>query len=153
MKNHTDPTKSKRPKCQDCGKNVTPTQGIKRCWDCELKHRSQERQHRFCEVEGCGLPHKALGFCRKHYKAEHQKRRKPWTIRPFLRGLPCIIFGYDRIRSHVHRMNGDLGYTNGNVIPVCARCHDEIHVGVTTPPSAMTYSSLGNDLQPLSDPK
>jgi hypothetical protein len=143
MKQHT--ARDSRPRCIDCGevaswRSADGKAPPKRCMSCEIKRRGAERKNRLCEIEGCGLPHKARGLCRKHYKAMHQKVRKPWTLRPLLQKLPCAVCGYDRIRSHLHRPDGKRGYENGNVIPLCSRCHDEIHVGVIDCPAPITYT-------------
>jgi len=81
-----------------------------------------------------------------HYHREWQRNRSGTAEHAGATSLtkvavgrrPCAVCGYDRIRSHVHRLVRDLGYTMGNMVAVCARCHDEIHYKLIPPPPATT---------------
>lgn len=131
-----------RPKCIDCGKNLmNSSPGTIRCWTCHVKYRQATAQTRMCSVAGCLRPHKAKGLCLPHY--QDQRRRSEFLggqwphnfrlRRADLAKAPCQICGYDRMPSHLHRIipGSDGGqYVVGNIIALCARCHEEVHRGL-----------------------
>lgn len=133
-----------RPACIDCG-GPLGDKGLraKRCWNCHLKQRLSQPK-KACSVEGCPHPHKAKGYCVDHYqKFVQQPLNRDGAGRNFLswiRAQPCQLCGYNRLHSHAHRLTGgkDGGtYEWGNVVALCARCHEEIHRGLTEPPPAL----------------
>ena len=132
-------------RCMDCG-TLTGDNAhrAKRCWECWLKVK-RSRPKRLCSVPSCSKVHRAKGFCSDHYAGTRMARDTntgeplPWnrSARAFAASLPCQVCGYNRMRSHIHRLERLKGYTWGNVMALCARCHDEIHSGLTPPPPAL----------------
>ena len=132
-------------RCIDCGK-LTGDRGhrAKRCTECWIKYRDA-RPKRMCSVEGCPRLHKAKGYCIEHYQAFLQPRktgegRGSSKFNEWVRQQPCQLCGYNRIKSHAHRLiEGAQGgrYEEGNVVALCARCHEEVHRGITPPPPAI----------------
>lgn len=109
-----------RPICVDCGKQISWQVGVgrgkrkpNRCWDCEVIRRRESR-----------------GNTVKH--------RLGAPIRAILRQWPCTICGYDLVTSEIHRIVPATGYVWGNIAPLCARCHTEIHYGATPHPEPIT---------------
>jgi hypothetical protein len=140
MKHHQE--RVKRPRCVDCGNFASYVrknqENPKRCRPChilQLKAHPPKLQRIGCSVEGCTRKHKAHGLCRTHYKAVLFRERRPWSgAKRHVMSLPCCICGYDKMRSHVHRLGHWGGYEWGRIIPVCQRCHDEIISGITPEP-------------------
>lgn len=144
-----------RPKCVDCGKPVSWQVGLgeakqkaKRCWDCEVKRRHESRYTVPLELG-------RRVALRSDTKQDSQKVRNGRSVgrplRAILSTLPCTICQYSGLPSRIHRIVPRRGYTIGNVAPVCSRCHDEIHAGVTPQPLPITadqfkvlFSSAGN---------
>lgn len=129
----------KRPLfCSDCGIPVRGRTGL--CRSCAARRRAQRHGltvQRLCSVEGCHRPHAAKGLCKNHY--EHRRlaesgrasgSKSGWKYQ--LGRLPCALCDYDRMTSHLHRRVPALGYTPENVVPLCARCHEEVHRGLVS---------------------
>ena len=134
-----------RQHCIDCGVVLRHGRhGNLRCHSCYVIF-SRTKPRRACSVPGCDKPHMALGYCRNHYQQLAKPRE---TIRDKTRhqlvmvaSLPCQVCGYSRLRSHVHRhplagKDGGL-YEWGNIVAICARCHEEIHRGLIPCPEPL----------------
>ena len=130
-------------RCINCGQ-LTGDRGhrAKRCRECWVRYRDT-RPQRPCTVEGCPQPHRAKGYCIDHYqKFVQTPLNRTGEGRHFLRAIrarPCQLCGYCLMPSHTHRLvSGAEGgiYEAGNVVGLCARCHEEVHRGLTQPPSA-----------------
>lgn len=131
--------------CIDCGNAIADKGGLaQRCWPCHMQHR-RNQPRKPCSISGCPNPHRAKGFCASHYAGTRMARDTntgqplPWNrpVRAIAAQLPCQVCGYDKMRSHIHRLTRAEGYVWGNVIAVCARCHDEIHYGLTAAPPVL----------------
>lgn len=134
MRDHMAATS--RPKCRDCGKPISWQVGQRgtkatRCMPCHTAYRASLPK-RLCSLEGCDLPHLAQGYCRNHYTAKNDSR----GIRAYLKALPCAVCGLDDPDViQIDRAVRDLGYTWGNVVQVCANCHQKITLGkIERPP-------------------
>lgn len=130
--------------CKDCGKQFRSREAgagnptWERCRPCyDTRHRN--RPKRPCSIPGCPYPHRAKGYCWNHYK-RYCVPKKPRGkgigagSRRWVAQQPCAVCAYSRLKSHVHKVDASLGYTEGNRVPLCARCHEEIHRGITTLP-------------------
>ena len=42
----------------------------------EIAEKSPHNQRTVCTIEGCGLPHRAMGLCTKHYAKHRYHERK-----------------------------------------------------------------------------
>lgn len=144
--------------CVDCGKPTGDSaHRAIRCWDCWLIVR-RSKPVRLCSIDECSKKHRARGLCADHYAGSRMQRDTntheslPWNprVRLAVAALPCQICGYNRLRSHIHRLLRADGYMWGNVVAVCARCHDEIHRGITAAPPALTSEKVYE--QPGSSP-
>jgi hypothetical protein len=117
-----------RPRCRECQEPISWLAGGKvpqRCRPCHMAYRATLPK-RLCSIEGCDLPHLAQGFCRNHYSAKNDSR----GIRAYLKTLPCAACGLnDPDTIQIDRAVRDLGYTWGNVVQVCANCHQKITLG------------------------
>lgn len=131
--------------CVDCGKPTGDrAHRAKRCWECWLKTR-RSRPPKICSIPGCSKRSRARGLCVNHYADDSMARNpktglrlpRDWGVRAFLRHRPCQLCGYNRLPSHCHRLVPLNGYTWGNVVALCARCHEEVHRGLTAPPSPL----------------
>lgn|SRR3990167_7522679 len=133
--------------CQDCGAPLGDHGNrAARCWKCWMKVR-RSQPVKACSVEGCKRPHKAKGYCIKHYqgriagkKARHGATGINSLFHSFAKLQPCQLCGYDKMPSHAHRLlAGSEGgtYVPGNVSALCARCHDEVHRGITAAPAPL----------------
>ena len=60
----------------------------------------------------------------------------PQGLRSLL-GDSCSLCGYNRLRPHLHRLAPAKGYILGNLVPLCANCHREVHAGVMTIPDSV----------------
>lgn len=149
------------PHCVDCGgpikRQYAKSQYAKRCWPCEVERRRKagaatRAAKPACSADGCAKPSHAKGLCRYHYARQLQKRMGDLHGRQnkgaFMRLLalwPCQLCGYDRMKSHVHRViegrhGGD--YLPLNIVALCARCHEEIHRGLSTVPTPPTAEEI-----------
>lgn len=137
MRDHM--AKTSRPTCRDCKEPISWQVGHKgnpaaRCMACHANYR-RSLPKKGCSIEGCEGAHKARGLCKNHYMSVNIRERRPWSgAKSYVATLPCCICGYDRMRSHVHRLKHQGGYEWGNCIPVCQRCHDEIISKITPEP-------------------
>ena len=126
--------------CADCGKSLPRrgNDGAERCRECWMaQHRSP---YTLCQVPACKQPHFGKGFCQKHYFREWQAANGPRmsASKRTLATRPCQVCGYDKLRSRIHRREREKGYTLGNMVPVCSRCHDEIHYSLIPCPEPIT---------------
>ena len=131
--------------CLACGKDLSETKsyGATRCWDCWSTARLLERPTT-CSVTNCDQPPTdGRRVCYRHVLAQQRARRagaprrKDWRPKVMMAKLPCAVCEYDRLPSHVHRViPGAAGgqYEIGNMVPLCARCHAEVHRGLTPCP-------------------
>lgn len=117
LKKHSAEAKG-APKCVDCGKEISWAVGRagtshkpSRCWDCEVKRR--------------------LTLATGGKQARYKGQRKAKAI---LASMPCALCGYDRMPSHIHRLNPPLGYQLGNMVQLCSRCHNEVERGLVAVP-------------------
>jgi len=135
--------------CEDCGSPIADKGGTaKRCWTCWSRHR-HSRLKEPCMVAGCPRPHRAKGYCIEHYQRFVQSPANRTgagrKLIDVVRAQPCQLCGYDRLSSHAHRLTGgkDGGvYAWGNVVALCARCHEEVHRGLTEPPLPLILSNV-----------
>ena len=127
------------PLCEDCGATLPGAgRSRKRCWSCWMKYR-KSRERRVCSFPGCNRPHQAKGFCIGHYLRERRRVEAPRVDRPAraLVGLsPCQLCGFNEITSHVHRIVAQGPYTLGNMVALCATCHELVHRGKRPCPPA-----------------
>lgn len=126
-------------KCEVCETPISGN-GATRCRPCYAKERSFAAEQRVCAI--CGKKAKAKDLCGTHYRLMVRKdeRRRQWGPREQIKTMPCAVCGYDRMRSHVHRKTpGSQGgkYELGNMVPVCSRCHNEIHSGLIPCPEPL----------------
>lgn len=144
-------TRGSNFRCIDCGGELGDKgHRAARCWDCHLK-RIHTRIPPPCSVEGCQRPHRAKGYCIKHYQGRiagpKARRGTPGlnaSFHSYARLRPCQLCGYSKIHSHAHRLlpgKDGGGYTEGNVVALCARCHEEVHRGITEPPQPLILSN------------
>ena len=135
------------PLCEMCGKDLPQSSTGKRCWDCWSSLR-QSRPKKTCQVVGCLSPHKARGFCSPHYQNIWRRGRNAATSAEsdssayvYFKTQPCRLCAYDRLPPDIHRVipgaNGGR-YVLGNMVPLCARCHAEVHRGITPCPEPIT---------------
>ena len=131
-------------RCLDCGGKLS-NRGKRtlRCQSCWIAYRTA-RPKKKCSVEGCPHPHKAKGYCIDHYQKFLQtplnRAGEGRQLMNIVRAKPCQLCGYTKLHSHVHRLvEGKNGgqYEWGNVVALCARCHEEVHRGVTPPPKPL----------------
>ena len=130
----------KRP-CIDCGTPIADKAGrAQRCWPCWTNYRL-ERPVTTCSVPGCNRPHRAKGLCMKHYQSHFMPHKKgegrggKWLER--LRQCPCQVCDYEKMPSHDHKTSPERGYSKSNVVALCARCHEEVHRGITSCPEPL----------------
>ncbi len=145
--------RAKEPlRCIDCGTDLNPKaryRDTQRCQACWLKSL-HTKPVRLCSVEGCNQPHRARGYCKTHYAKFFQLPRqlsygtghRNNQMAGRLQYQPCQVCGYERMKSELHRVNPPLGYRAGNMVAVCARCHDEIERGLTPCPSPFTEDQI-----------
>ena len=129
--------------CMDCGKPLSHTahKEAKRCWPCHLKGLAA-KPRKVCSVVGCQQPHQARGFCRAHYvhnwrAVTRNGRTTDRVTRTWVASQSCQLCGYSKMRSHVHRPQRQGDYVRGNMDALCARCHDEVHTGLTKCPDPL----------------
>ena len=129
-------------RCQSCGGPVS-SKSARQCQPCMIKALKSDAEARICTAPHCGQKAKAKGLCRTHYRAAQRERQGPTTRNHKMRiaKMPCASCGYELLRSHVHRVTPSLGYTNGNMVPTCARCHVEIHAGIRPCPSPIIFDT------------
>jgi hypothetical protein len=142
------------PICMDCGqqtKSRSQSDVPKRCWPCSIaeKRRKSLYERAECSIEGCLRQVQAKHLCRQHYQQTIRKPRlgthRSGSFSRLIAFWPCQVCGYDRLHSHVHRVvHGAQGgqYLPGNIVAVCARCHEEIHRGITPPPVPPTAEEI-----------
>lgn len=129
--------------CKGCGNEFTAKEAgpkWERCRDCYYEYRRSQPKPP-CYIESCPYPSRVKGLCWNHYRMERTKslgKTRGQGIgsrsRRAVGDMPCALCGYNKLRSHVHKVVPALGYTTGNMIPLCARCHEETHRGVTPLP-------------------
>lgn len=136
--------------CVDCGAETSRPSSkshYERCGDCARKRQKPEDRGT-CVADGCQQPHASRGFCLGHFRSVYGKPRtgtRNTNLKKILALWPCQICGYDRMKSAVHRLHpGANGgeYVPGNMVALCARCHREVHEGITLPPSAPTEAEI-----------
>ena len=132
--------------CADCGVRISHSNRREsvRCWACHVK-RLDNAPKRICSVPGCQKPHQARGYCLSHYvhnwrSTTRNGRRSDTYNRAWIAKQPCQLCGYNRMRSHVHRLRKQGDYVVGNMVALCARCHDEVHTGLTPCPEPLIPS-------------
>lgn len=143
--------------CRDCGTRIShrAKRGSQRCWPCFNKER-QATAVKGCSIEGCERPHTAKGMCRTHYRTvwrkRYPRRGTQWNLRHWVGSQPCQLCGYSRLRSHVHRLiegrNGGQ-YVIGNMVALCARCHEEVGRGLTPPPPPLFFPEEAHHAPPV----
>lgn len=147
-KSRRENTRGTNFRCADCNEELGDKgHRAKRCWSCWSKYRLAKPQ-RWCTVPGCPRPHRAKGYCMKHYQNRLQPRSKGegrgGRLLAIVKDQPCQLCNYNTMRSHVHRLvPGSKGgkYRKGNVVALCARCHEEVHQGlVSAPPPLNVYA-------------
>ncbi len=134
--------------CVDCGIGIADKGGrAKRCWNCWSQYRLT-RPRKPCSVEGCQRPHRAKSYCIEHYQQFLQPRatgdNRGKSFLNALREMPCQLCSYSKLRSHTHRIvEGRHGgrYEAGNVVALCARCHEEVHRGITSAPEPISVNT------------
>lgn len=129
--------------CVDCGVKLeggTHEKRRTRCWDCWSAFRKASVPEQ-CSREGCTQRHYAKGLCHSHYQVGHRRRWDDQVAQPkahqWVKEQPCQLCGYARMLSHVHRpIPGARGgkYVAGNMVALCARCHEEVHKGLSECP-------------------
>lgn len=140
--------------CVDCGNTLNRGSKGTRCWSCHLARKRAQAGQKRCNFPGCERPYRAKGFCLVHYQdarrgAQLLGTTSPQTLklqRRDLNAAPCQVCGYDRVPSHLHRIiPGAQGgkYVIGNVVAVCARCHEEIHRGLIPCPAPFMSEGVG----------
>ncbi len=127
----------KHAPCIGCGTRLR-RKGSIRCRPCFFAWKRAVTK-KACSIDGCQLPHRAKGLCQKHYKLARYRRprgarRADVGTKAWVSDQPCQLCGYNKLRSHVHRLNSKLPYAVGNMTAVCARCHEEIHRGIAAQP-------------------
>lgn len=139
-------------RCIDCsGRLGDKGHRAERCWACHLK-RIQSRKPTPCSVEGCQRPHRAKSYCSKHYqgriagpKARTGTPGLNASFHSYTRLQPCQLCDYSAMNSHAHRLipgKQGGGYTEGNVVALCARCHEEVHRGLAASPVPLILSNM-----------
>lgn len=133
------------PHCIDCGKDLRKGSKSPRCWSCHTERRISAAAEKQCTIEGCTNKHAAKGLCAIHYERMRVTRSRGGRhidsrSRIWVAQQPCQVCGYNRMRSHVHRFIPQGDYTAGNMVALCARCHDEIHRELTPCPQPLTPS-------------
>jgi len=124
--------------CVDCGARLPKgSHDRKRCWPCHLRLR-QAAEIQVCTRPGCGRAHRAKGLCMLHYLAERRRINGVTADRYRARvgQSPCQLCGFDEITSHVHRIVAQGPYTLGNMVALCATCHELVHRGKRPCPPA-----------------
>lgn len=129
--------------CVDCGKLLAPNSKATHCWGCYTTRRQGIAATKSCMIPGCTNPHAAKGLCALHYERKRttttRNGRKIDTVtRIWVAMQPCQLCGYSRMRSHVHRPTKQGDYVVGNMVALCARCHDEVHSGLAPCPQPLT---------------
>jgi hypothetical protein len=74
-----------------------------------------------------------------HYNQTRHRDLRVEVDRParFYVGLSaCQLCGFSEITSHVHRIVAQGPYTLGNMVALCATCHELVHRGKRTCPPA-----------------
>lgn len=129
--------------CQDCGVALPRASRGTRCRGCHTKLRLT-RVPTGCTVDGCAKPHRSKGLCITHYLLARRKAASPEgagsKAKDWIGSQPCALCGYDKMRSDVHRVvPGTEGgaYVLGNMVPLCARCHAEVHRGLSPCPPVL----------------
>jgi predicted HNH restriction endonuclease len=91
-----------------------------------------------CSRPGCTNAHQAKGLCRQHYAYERRQTQGTQTdrFRARVGETPCQLCGFDEIHSHVHRIVAQGPYTLGNMVALCATCHELVHRDKRTCPVA-----------------
>lgn len=130
------------PTCVDCGKNLQRNSKSIHCWECYSERRIRVKEKKRCTIEGCLNPHTAKGLCAIHYERMRVTRSRGGKHidthgRIWVAQQPCQLCGYNRLRSHVHRLIAQGDYVVGNMIALCSRCHDEVHRGLTPCPQPL----------------
>lgn len=133
--------------CVDCGKLLTRHSQSPRCWDCHTERRQVVASQKVCTIEGCTNKHMAKGLCAIHYERMRVTKSRGGkhidsVSRIWVAQQPCQLCGYARMRSHVHRVIAQGDYVLGNMIALCARCHDEVHRGLTPCPEPLGVTQL-----------
>jgi hypothetical protein len=67
-------------------------------------------------------------------RAKQQGQSYDGNFKMLVKAQPCLVCGYSRMPSEPHRIVAGGPYKPGNLVPVCARCHDEIERGITPCP-------------------
>lgn len=131
-----------RPQCQDCGELMPRASRGRRCWNCHLTRRQSLAGQKRCLRPGCDQPHQAKGYCLRHYQYYVGRKKAGGLARWLVKQEPCAVCGYARMPSEPHRIIPGGPYEIGNMVPVCARCHDEVERGLTPCPPAWQPAEL-----------
>jgi hypothetical protein len=129
------------PRCIDCQTELPPKSRATRCWACHLTRKQAAAGQKRCSRPDCDRPHRAKGYCLEHYqyfvhRPKQQGQAYDGNFKMLVKAQPCAVCGYDRMPSEPHRIIPGGPYELGNLVPVCARCHDEIERGLTPCPPA-----------------
>lgn len=137
-----------RIRCIDCNAPLSRGRLTKRCRACNTEYR-RSLPRPICSEDGCPREAKARGMCAPHYVKFVRKRPtkefRGSLLKTHLSHWPCQLCGYRRMRSDIHRLTpGKDGgtYTPGNMVALCARCHREVHRGLSIPPVAPTREEI-----------
>lgn len=123
--------------CERCGRPKS-TAAVKLCMPCRISADHEAGASHVCSI--CGKKARAKNLCPTHHRSDQRRKQgvtRTRNAKLVIAKMPCAVCGYDRMNSRVHRYTpGSKGgkYVPGNMVPVCGRCHDEIHAGITTCP-------------------
>ena len=141
--------------CLDCGVRLNRGSRGVRCWACHITAKAATAIQKRCGIEGCERPHKAKGFCLSHYQNKRRRAELLGHVSPQqlkvkrgdLNDAPCQVCGYNRLPARLHRIiPGPQGgkYVIGNIVAMCARCHEEVHSGLIPCPSPWEPSQVAH---------
>lgn len=123
--------------CRDCGGPVSVA-ASERCMSCRIAYDNALGAAHVCSI--CGKKARAHNLCPTHHRASQRTKQgvaSTTNAKILIGKAPCAVCGYARMNSDVHRfIPGSSGgkYTAGNMVPLCKRCHGEVHAGITPCP-------------------
>ncbi len=126
--------------CIDCGESVPTSMRAAKTLRCRHCHGiwQQNQPKPLCIVDGCQESQRKWNRCGKHamfWKRSQTPRPTTQRVNKKEVGhMPCAICGWHEFTCDVDRAIPALGYTTGNMLPLCPNHHRLVTFGVIPRP-------------------